>query len=164
MKNTISRTLALALTAFALGCPKPATETPEPVTPDTPSPEQEALTVCLDEYTVVGAVENGQIETTIGQQNINDTPFECMLVGREQQVAFAFKPTSTDPKTGCEYRMSYVDKSGGQPFSEQTLNCEAPRVAFDVRAEHDPAKPECEVEALDPQIQLRTNNCGSDGE
>ncbi len=175
MNTTTSHSWLLAAALLSFGCTK-STTAPPTQGPDLAEPEASAEAGaiagetdedCSDTYEVKGEVAEGKITETIDQQNINDSPFACTLKGKEQRVVFSFNSTSLDPSTECNYNLSYKYKGTGQPFSEsQTLSCKESDLQFGVTATPIASNQKCkglEPIILDPQIQLRTNNCGQTG-
>jgi len=165
MKIPTLRSWPLSALLLTLACDKPPVETEVPATElDT----EVALTdACSDSYSVKGAVNSGELSESINGQDITDgVPFECELTTSAQQVQFNFNDSSTDSSTSCKYALTYTNNDGGAPFSgSQTLDCSNSALGFTTTATPDSGSSSCRglpVLTEDPEIQLKTKNCGND--
>jgi len=175
MKTPTLRSWPLSALLLTLACNKPPAETTPPGGSETATPATEldtnvALTdACSDSYSVKGAVSSGELTESINGDDITDgAPFECVLTTSAQQVLFNFNDSSTDSSTSCKYALTYTNNDGGAPFSgSQTLDCSNNALGFTVTATPDAGDSNCRglpVLTEDPEIQLKTKNCGNDVE
>lgn len=173
MKIPTLRSWPLSALLLTLACNKPPAETTPPGGSETAPTGTEletevALTnACSDNYSVKGAVSAGELSESINGQDFTDgAPFECELTTSAQQVQFDFNDSSTDSSTSCKYALTYTNNDGGAAFSgSQTLDCSNAALGFTVTATPDSGSSSCRglpVLVEDPEIQLKTKNCGND--